>query len=115
MKIAVAAEEGRPDANVASRFGRAPAFVLIDSETGEFEAAGNEEGVTAGHGAGTAAAELLVKRGAECVIAQRYGPKAFAALSAAKLPLYLVSDGTVGDAVAALGRGDLSAATGPNS
>ena len=37
MKMCISASSGNLDANVDSRFGRCPYFVIVDSETMEFK------------------------------------------------------------------------------
>jgi len=51
MKICISASSDSLDANVDSRFGRCPYFVIVDSETMEFNAILNDS-INAAHGAG---------------------------------------------------------------
>lgn len=82
MKIAVAATGGSLDAEVAEQFGRCRWFIVVDSETLRFEAFLNSA-ITAASGAGPAAVKDLVGRGAQVVLAGKFGPKAAQALEAA--------------------------------
>ena len=51
MKVVVSATDQSIDAPMDQRFGRAPWFVLVDSQTGEWSAHANGA-VESGHGAG---------------------------------------------------------------
>jgi len=100
MKIAVAAMDGTLDADVSQQFARCPKFLLIDSETLAFEAFDNPARDLPG-GAGPAAAQELVNRGAEMAVAGQFGPKAVQALEAAGMR-YSEATGTVREAVSGL-------------
>jgi len=82
MKIGVAATGGSLDAEVAEQFGRCRWFVVVDSETLRFEAFLNSA-ITMASGAGPAVVKELVDRGAQVVLAGKFGPKAQQALEAA--------------------------------
>jgi predicted Fe-Mo cluster-binding NifX family protein len=104
MRIAVSASEGSLDAAMDPRFGRCPYYVIVDSETMEFEAIENTA-AQQGSGAGIQAAQLVGESGADAVVAGNFGPNAFGALSAAGIGLYQVSGGTVKEAVEAVVSG----------
>ena len=80
MKICVSASSNSLDANVDSRFGRCPYFVIIDSETMEFDLVPNDS-TNAAHGAGIQAAQTVVNKGVKVVITGNVGPNAFQVLS----------------------------------
>lgn len=100
MSIAVSAEGVDLEAAVDPRFGRCPQYVFVDPETLDFEAISNAAAAEFG-GAGVRAAELAIKHGAEAVITGNVGPNAQRVLEAAGVPIYLMSDGTVGEAIEA--------------
>ncbi|MCD4750772.1 MAG: NifB/NifX family molybdenum-iron cluster-binding protein [Thermoanaerobaculales bacterium] len=85
------------NAPVDSRFGRAPFMVFIDSETGEAESRPNLA-ATAGHGAGTQAAQAVSRGGAEVLLTANCGPKAFELLRAAEVEVFSIVGGTVSEA-----------------
>ena len=109
MKIAVAAQGENLEALADPRFGRCRYFVIVDSETGTFEAVENPGGM-AGGGAGIQAAQAVARAGADVVIAGNYGPNAYQALSAGKIAAYTHSGGTVAEAVEAFKAGRLTKA-----
>ncbi len=97
MKIAVAASGGSMDAEISEQFGRCRYFLIIDSETGKFEAFSNPASGMAG-GAGPAAVQEIANRGAEVILSGRLGPKAENALQTAGIR-YVEASGKVREAV----------------
>jgi predicted Fe-Mo cluster-binding NifX family protein len=108
MKIAISVTTSRPEAAFESRFGRAAAFVIVDTSTGEQQAVANPAAQLGG-GAGIRAAEFLVRHDVEAVISGAFGPKAYDVLHTSGVRLYQARSGTVGDLVARLLKGDLDA------
>lgn len=98
MRIGVAATGESLDANVCEHFGRAPYFVIVESDTLAFEGFPNACAAMHG-GAGPSSAQEMARRGAELVLAGQFGPKAQWALEAAGVR-YAQASGTVRDAVA---------------
>lgn len=107
MKIAVTSKGMDLDSEVDPRFGRAPYFLIVDSETMAFEALDNSENVNAMKGAGIQAAGMVSNKGAEVLLTGYCGPNAFKALSAAKIGVANDADGTVREAVRAYLDGKL--------
>lgn len=107
MKIAVTSTGTTLDSEVDPRFGRAPYFVIVDSETYEFEVLDNKENVNALKGAGIQAAGMVSKKGAEVLLTGFCGPNAFKAMSAAKIGVANNAEGTVREAVQAYLDGKL--------
>jgi len=109
MKIGVSASAGSLDAQVDPRFGRCPYFVIVDSETMEFEAIPNTAAGAVG-GAGIQAAQTVASKGVKAVVTGNVGPNAFQALSTAGINIVVGAFGTVREAVEAYKRGELSEA-----
>jgi predicted Fe-Mo cluster-binding NifX family protein len=107
MNVAITAQGTELDAPVESRFGRAPYFLLVDTETGRFTVHDNVQNVNAPQGAGIQAAQAIAKLGAQALLTGNVGPKAFATLQAAGIPVYVGVTGTVAQAVEAFGAGRL--------
>jgi len=114
MKIAVTSIGTDLDAEVDPRFGRAPYFLIVDSETFEFEVVDNKENVNALKGAGIQAAGLVSKKGAEVLLTGFCGPNAFKAMRAAKIGVANNAGGTVREAVQAYLDGKLPLADSAN-
>ncbi len=108
MKIAVCSQGSGLDAQVDSRFGRCPYFVIVDLESDRVKTIENSS-LASGHGAGTGAAQLLADEGVEAVCAHHVGPNAFAALDACGITMYTADPGKkIDDIVQELRDGKLS-------
>ena len=81
--IAIPTEKGGLDDVVASRFGRAPTFTIVEvGEDGEVKSVRviQNPGYASGSGAGVKAAQAVADAGARYYIGPSPGPNAFAAL-----------------------------------
>ncbi len=113
MRIAVTSVGRTMDAQVDPRFGRAACFVVVDTESMEFQAIENNN-VDAGGGAGISAAKVVIDAGAKAVLTGNCGPNAERTLRAGNVKLYTGVTGTVAEAVEQFKTGKLTEATGPN-
>ena len=113
MKIAVTSSGKTLDSQVDPRFGRAACFIIVDTETMDFNAIENENVAAAG-GAGISSAKTVIDAGAEAVLTGNCGPNAERTLTAAGVKLYTGATGTVAEAVELFKTGKLTQATGPN-
>lgn len=113
MKAAITASKPTLDAEVDPRFGRCAYFVIVDTETMEFEAIENPN-VALGGGAGIQSGQLLAARDVKVVLTGNCGPNAHATLSAAGIGVILGCSGTVRDAVERFKAGQLNTAGEPN-
>ena len=112
MKICVSASSDSLDANVDSRFGRCPYFMIVDSETMEFSAISNDS-TNAAHGAGIQAAQTVVNMGAKVVITGNVGPNAFNVLSATGIKIVTGASGSVKEVVEKYKSGQLKETGNP--
>ncbi len=108
MKIAVSVTTPKPDAAFESRFGRAAAFAIVDTNIGEQQVVANPAAQLGG-GAGIRAAEFLIRHDVEAVISGAFGPKAYNVLHTSGVRLYQARSGTVDDLITRLLNGDLDA------
>lgn len=106
MKICVSAVANSLDARLDPRFGRCPYFVIVDSESMQFEAIPNMASGAMG-GAGIQAAQTIANKGVKVVITGNVGPNAFQALSASGIKIVTGAFGTVREAVEKYKRGEL--------
>jgi predicted Fe-Mo cluster-binding NifX family protein len=112
MKIAISISGNKLESPFDPRFGRAAAFCLVDSETGEWSSHENPA-LSASGGAGVQAAQFVAKLGAEAVVSGAYGPNAFDTLSPAGIEMYLAPTGeplTAADVLVLFKAGKLSKA-----
>lgn len=115
MRVCITTATTDAPARLDARFGRAPWFTFLDTDTGESTVERNELADGAS-GVGAQAAQLVAERGAEVVITGQVGPSAFAVLKAAGIAAYTTTATTVEEALAAFRDGKLEAAgepTGP--
>jgi predicted Fe-Mo cluster-binding NifX family protein len=112
MKICVSAESNSLDAPLDPRFGRCPYFVIVDSESMQFEAVQNMASGATG-GAGIQAAQTIASKDAKVLITGNVGPNAFQALSAAGIKIVTGASGTVREVVEKYKRGELSETGAP--
>lgn len=94
MKVAITAEQPGMDSMMDSRFGRCAYFIIAETETQDWEALENRDAALSS-GAGIAAAQLVVNKGAKAVLTGHVGPKAAQVLNAAGVQIVSVPDGTV--------------------
>lgn len=107
MKIAVTAQGKDVSSEVDLRFGRAKWFIVIDPETGDFEAHDNEVNVNAAQGAGIQTGQNIANLGVEAVITGNVGPNAFKTLNAAAIKIFLADKQTVSQAIESFKTGQL--------
>ena len=112
MKICVTATAGSLDSQVDPRFGRCPYFVIVDSETMEFEAIPNTASGALG-GAGIQAAQTVASKEVRVLITGNVGPNAFQGLSAAGIKVVTGASGTVREVVEKYKRGELKETGAP--
>jgi predicted Fe-Mo cluster-binding NifX family protein len=115
MRIAISCKGRTLAAEVDPRFGRAAAFLFVDTESGATEAIDNRQNLEAAQGAGIQAARLVAERGTEVVITGHCGPKAFRALTAARIKVIVGVDGTVTEALKEFCEGRLEPAGTPDT
>jgi len=95
MIIAVTAQQGRMDAQVDPRFGRAAFFMIANTDTMEVHAHDNADGVGASNGAGTGAAQMMSEQKVDVLYTGKVGPKAADALEKAGIRVVEDATGTV--------------------
>jgi predicted Fe-Mo cluster-binding NifX family protein len=107
MKIVVTSNGTDLDAPASPIFGRCTTYILVDTETMQYEAVANPA-ISAGGGAGVQAAQFVIDRGAQAVVTGNVGPNAFGVFRAGGIPVYLFKEGTVRQAIEAYKGGQLS-------
>lgn len=112
MKICVTSNGNSLEAQIDPRFGRCSYFVIVDSETMQFEAVPNTAAGASG-GAGIQAAQTVANKGVKLLITGNVGPKAFQALASARIEVATGAFGTVREAVEKYKRGELSNTDAP--
>ena len=114
MKLCVTSTGKNLDSKVDEHFGRAPYFLIVNTDNMEFEVVENTARIT-GRGAGISAAQMVLDKGAAAVLTGIIGPNAFYALQVAHVDIYegLSASETVREAVERFKRGKYHEVTEP--
>ena len=99
MKVCFTAKGTTLDALMEERFGRAPYFILVESENGSFEAIKNPY-ADGGGGVGPKAAQVLIANNVKALVSGQVGGNAQEVLAAAGIAMYTYrTGGSVKDAL----------------
>jgi len=113
MKVAITTAQPSLDAEVEPRFGRTPYFLIVDTETMEYEPIENPN-ISAGGGAGIQSAQMIAQRGVTAVITGNCGPNAFRVFGAAGIEVISGVSGPVRQVLEQFRAGTLNAAPSPS-
>lgn len=107
MKIAITSQEKELSSEIDLRFGRAKWLIVVDVETGDFQAHDNEVNLNAAQGAGIQTGRNVANLGVDAVITGNVGPNAFKTLTAAKVKIFFAEKKTVQQAIDSYKNGEL--------
>ncbi|MBW1801013.1 MAG: NifB/NifX family molybdenum-iron cluster-binding protein [Deltaproteobacteria bacterium] len=113
MKIAVSSSGPTLDDTVETRFGRCAYFLIVDTDTMEYEALQNPN-ISLGGGAGIQSAQLMANKGVSFVLTGNCGPNAFQTFGAAGVQVITGVTGRVREGVEQFKTGALTQSSGPN-
>jgi len=99
MRIAVTTQGNDLGAQIDSRFGRAPKFLVLDTETMRFDVVSNTQSLDLAQGAGIQSAQNILVHKPEVVLTGNCGPKAFRVLKAAGIKVVVGVNGRIADAI----------------
>jgi predicted Fe-Mo cluster-binding NifX family protein len=114
LKIVISASDPNLEARVDPRFGRARFFLVVDSDTQEFQVVPNRPNLQAVQGAGIQAAALVSRYKPKAVLTGHCGPKAFHTLAAAGIDVIVDVEGSVREAVQSYKAGKYKSTSRPN-
>jgi predicted Fe-Mo cluster-binding NifX family protein len=114
MIIAVTSQGKDLFGEVDPRFGRAKHFLLVDSETMNFQVVENRQNLELPQGAGIQAVMNVIIHEPEVVLTGNCGPKAFKTLQAAGIKNVVGVSGKIEDAIQAYLRGEFEHAKDAN-
>jgi predicted Fe-Mo cluster-binding NifX family protein len=112
MKICVTSEADTLDADIDPRFGRCRYFIIVDTDTLDFEAVENPFASASG-GAGIQSGQLIAERQVKAVLTGNVGPNAFDTLNHAGVEIITGVRGTVRDAIKQYVDGAFKPVQGP--
>jgi len=113
MKICITSEGNTLDSKVDGRFGRCQYFIIVDTQTLEFEAIQNPN-IEAMGGAGIQSAQLVASKQVKAVLTGNVGPNAFQTLQAAGINIFTNASGTVKEAIEKYKKGEFKSVSGPS-
>jgi len=99
MKIAVTTEGNDLSSPIDSRFGRAPKFLVVDTETMRFGVIANTQSLDLAQGAGIQSAQNVLVHKPDAILTGNCGPKAFRVLKAAGVKVVVGVKGRIADAI----------------
>ncbi len=109
MKVLVAANGSTLDSAVAKRFGHAPYYLYVDSETGQAQAINN----TDHHDETHAIIPQMVGQGVEVFVTGNIGPHAFKLIRSLNRQVALARRMSASEALDKLQRGELEILSAP--
>lgn len=107
MKIAVTAQGKELSSEIDPRFGRAKWLIVIDTESGDFQAHDNVVNLNAAQGAGIQTGQNIANLDVEAVITCSVGPNAFKTLNAAGVKIFLAEKQAVSEVIETFKAGKL--------
>ncbi len=107
MKIAMPTDKKDLGANVCVSFGRAPYFLIYDTDTKESSFLDNTAAASAS-GAGIKAAQIIVDSGAKALLTPRCGQNAAEVISGADIKIYKTVHTTIKESLDAFAAGKLA-------
>jgi len=112
MKICVTARGANLDSEVDPRFGRCRYFIIVDTDSMEFEVVENLYAGLSG-GAGIQSGQLVSEKQVSAVLTGNIGPNAFETLNEAEIDVITGVGGTVKEAIQSLKNGASKPIKGP--
>lgn len=112
-KICITSEGNTLDLKVDPRFGRCQYFLIVDTDTLEFEAVKNPSIDSMG-GAGVQSGRFVAEKKVEAVLTGNVGPNAFQTLQAAGIKIISGVSGTAKEAIEKYKKGELESMEGPS-
>ena len=114
MRIAVTTQGNDLRAQIDCRFGRAPKFLVVDTETMRFDSVANTQSLDLAQGAGIQSAQNVLVHKPDVVLTGNCGPKAFHVLKAAGIKVVIGVKGKIADAIHDYMNGKYAEATEAN-
>ncbi len=115
MRVAVAASGPGLDSPATGVFGRAPYFVIVETDGNNANLIENLANPAAyqARSAGIIAAQTLASKGVDAVVSGNVGPNAYTVLSQAGIRVLMAAPGTVRDNAIAAAKGQLQPIAAP--
>jgi predicted Fe-Mo cluster-binding NifX family protein len=112
MKVAVSTLDNHLDSLIDPRFGRAAFYLIVDSDSLQYESIPNPN-MNALGGAGVQSAQLVINKGVKSVLTGKCGPNAFYVFESAGIEIYEDVQGTAKEALNAFNNNKIKPAIQP--
>jgi predicted Fe-Mo cluster-binding NifX family protein len=106
MKICITSQGNNLDALLDPRFGRCLYFIVVDTDTLDFEAIRNPN-IDASGGAGIQSGQMMADRQVRAVVTGKLGPNACHSLQAVGISMITGASGTVREVIEKYKQGEL--------
>ena len=113
MKICVTSQGDNLDSQVDVRFGRCQYFIIVNTDTLEFESIKNPN-IDAMGGAGIQSGQLVAATGAKAILTGNVGPNAFQTLQTAGIDVITGASGSIKDVIEKYKKGEFKPTQGPS-
>ncbi len=110
MKICITSLGNNLDSEVDPRFGRCRYFIVVDSDTSEFEVIENLN-IAGRGGVGIQSAQLVSNKGVEVVLTGNTGPNAYRTLEAAGIKAITGVSGKIKEVIEKFKKGEYESAS----
>ncbi|HNY32137.1 MAG TPA: NifB/NifX family molybdenum-iron cluster-binding protein [Fibrobacteria bacterium] len=97
------------------RFGRAPRFLIVETDSNAFTVLENARNTDASQGAGIQSAQVVIGSGAAALVTSHCGPKAFKVFQSAKFPVLQSPIAPVSELIEQFKAGSLKEMTAPDN
>ena len=114
MKVAISSSGNTLESDLDPRFGRASYFLIVDTDTFDFEVKPNDQNMNLPQGAGIQAGKTVADCGVEVLITGNCGPKAYNVLQAAGIKVVTGVQGSVKEVIEHFKKSTLKYSQGPN-
>ena len=113
MKICVTSQGDNLDAQADPRFGRCPYFIIVDTDTSEFEAIQNPN-VNGMGGVGVQSGQFMSGKQVKVVLTGNVGPNAFQTLQAGEIEVITGVSGKVNEIIEKYKSGEFKLTQDPS-
>jgi len=113
MKICITSTGTNLEATLDSRFGRCQFFIIVETETLDFEVIPNAN-LEASGGAGVQSGQLMVSKQVKAILTGNIGPNAEQVLSAAGIKIFTGVTGILKDIIENFKQGQYKSASSPS-
>ena len=114
MIICISSQGNTLDSQVDPRFGRCQYFIIVDTDTLEFESVENPN-IDAMGGSGIQSGQLIASKNVKAVLTGNVGPNAFQTLQAVGIDVITGISGSVKEAIEKYKKGNFTVAQGPST